>query len=789
MNTTSLKLIFRSWWRNKTFAIISLLSLAVGIACTNLLTAYVIYEARIEAENPNREQIIYMAQDSPLTTGLQVSTIKQNIPVTLKDRYPEVEDYLRISMFSTKRITIDDRHYEPIDILSADPSLTCFFPYEVREGDLNKALRQPNMIALSEERARYFFGEESPIGKTILVSLSDDPQPVTYEIAAIVRDHPQSYLRFEAVTGNPKDFYGGPTLLLVNEQFDRETFPQKLKDDKIPTFQGEIGQYYFYTLQDSYFQEYTQETIPYINRNQKELLYVGLFSAVLILLIACFNYVNLNFSRVLQQVRMIYTQRLMGASAGQIYKQLFTDTFLTVLIAFLISLLIMLDMIPIFNQIVSGRLNISFFFSGQVLPVLCVIILSLAIIPAFYMSRKIAGLSNTGYRTFVSGSSRNQMIAGLSIAQFVLSTGLVFATLTGHEQMRLTRSNGDRFRELIEIGNWEGDKTRYIDRFAKEIERLPGIGEMCLSKSSVFQFGLRQVVIKKENGSEDHLSIAQFAGDSGFLKVMRLPILRGLPEAQALKEYANPVYINERYTRLFVPEGENPIGKPVRLYDTDHGPMEETEDSPTIIAGIIGNIYTGTLRQEVYPSLTYLIQKPPYSHIHIRLKEEHKAETLALLKKTWEKINPNTVFSYRDLYAEYLQLNRKTIEFSDLLLLYSMISLLITASGLYGIARYASEQRTKEIGIRKVNGATTAEVMWLLTRRFILWAGIAFAVSAPVTWFLLGRWLENFAYRTELSIATCLLSGGIVLVITLLTVSGHSYKTASGDPVKALRND
>lgn len=789
MNTSSLKLIFRSWWRNKTFALISLLSLAVGIACTNLLAAYVVYEFGIESDNPNKERIIYMSQDSPMTNGEQVSYITGNIPVTLKDQYPEVEDYLRMSTIDSKFITVENHRHAPILILSADPSFPRFFPYEVQEGDLDKALTQPDRIALSENTARRFFGNDSPIGKIIHLTSSDEPEAKAYEVVAVVKDHSRSYLNFDAVTGNPKDFSGGPTLLLVNERFNRDTFPQRLKEDRVPTLQNEIGQYNFHTLQESYFQEYTQESIPFINRNQKNLLYVGLFSAILILVIACFNYVNLNFSRVLQQVKMIYTQRLMGANATVIYRQLFTDTFLTVLIAFLISLLIMLDMIPIFNRIVSGRLSLAFFFSGDVLPLIGIFIFVLSVIPALYMSRKISGLSHSEYRVFYAVSSRRQIVAGLSIIQFCISIGLVFATLTVRQQLSLTQTNGDRYRDLIEIGNMMGDDIPYINLFAKEIERFPGVGEICLSNGSVFHFGLRQAIIKGEDGSENYFPIGQFAGDRNFLEVLQIPILQGLSAQQALKEYARPVYINERYARIFIPKGENPVGKPVCLYDTDYGQMEKPGEPPATIAGIIGNIYSGSLQQEVFPSLTYLTPNPPYTHIHIRLKEENKAETLVFLKQTWEKINPNGIFSYLDLNEEYLQWNKKTIEFSDLLLLYSVISLLLTASGLYGVALYATERRTKEIGIRKVNGATTGEIIRLLNRRFILWIGIAFAISAPVTWYLMSRWLENFAYRAELSIWVCLLSGGIVLVITLLTVSRHSYKAASSDPVKALRSE
>lgn len=256
MESISLKLIFRSWWRNKTFAVISLLSLAAGITCTNLLISYVIYESRIEAHNPNKSHIIYMAQDSPLTSGEKVSFIKGKIPVQLKDQYPEVEDYLRLNIDNAASITIGEKRFDPISIVRADPSFPRFFPYKVMAGNINKALTQPNAIALTEYQAKIFFGNEDPIGKTFSAKYAYENETITYEVAAVIKEYPQSFLKFNALAGTTSQFNGGPTLLLVNDLFNIDTFTQKLKDDKVPTFNG-TGQYYFYTLQESYFQEQT----------------------------------------------------------------------------------------------------------------------------------------------------------------------------------------------------------------------------------------------------------------------------------------------------------------------------------------------------------------------------------------------------------------------------------------------------------------------------------------------------------------------------------------------------
>ena len=210
------------------------------------------------------------------------------------------------------------------------------------------------------------------------------------------------------LTGIGQDYYGGGVALLkVSPSFDKEQFAQKIKADGVPTLQQEKGRYYFYTLQESYFQHYTQESIPYIARSQQLLLLIGLISALLILLIACSNYINLSFSRILQQIRIIHTQKLMGATQAEMNYQLFLDTFLTVGIAFLLSLLIAHDLIPVFNRIMSGRITTGFFLNRQVLPVICGLILIMSIIPACYMSRKIANLTDSNYRLFFTGNKKS----------------------------------------------------------------------------------------------------------------------------------------------------------------------------------------------------------------------------------------------------------------------------------------------------------------------------------------------------------------------------------------------
>ena len=779
MKAVALKLVLRSWWRNKTFSIISIVSLAIGIACTNLLAAFVIYEFNIEADNPNKEKIVYMAQDSPLKSGEKVSFIVGKIPIQLKEQYSEVKDYLRFGSIDCNSVTIGDKKYDPILITITDTTFARFFEYEVLHGNLHDALASPDKAALSESCARKLFGKTNPVGKIVQIDLADGG--IRYEDETTPLSRP-----FQI------DYYGGGVALLkVSPSFDKEQFAQKIKADGVPTLQQEKGRYYFYTLQESYFQHYTQESIPYIARSQQSLLLIGLISALLILLIACSNYINLSFSRILQQIRIIHTQKLMGATQAEMNYQLFLDTFLTVGIAFLLSLLIAHDLIPVFNRIMSGRITTGFFLNRQVLPVICGLILILSVIPACYMSRKIANLTDSNYRLFFTGNKKRKVVTALSVMQYIISIGLVIGTLTIHAQLKLTQKKGECYRNLIEIGSWKGGKLD-VNTFAAELKNRPEIVSVTRAGGSLLFAWLQQIIVENKDGSESYYSSVQYMGEEDLLQTLNLQIHQGLAPREAMQKYDQPVYINRRYADILIPAGENPVGQLVSRYDKSfQNVLAGDPKQACTICGIVSDLYINTLEEEAMPSLIYLNNagNQHYRTLYVRLNEKQKKEGMETLQAVWKKVNPNEYFTYIDVYEVFMQRNRRTTDMANLLLMYSIISILLTCFGLFGMALYATKQRTKEIGIRKVNGASTRSIMLLLIRQFVKWIAVAFVIATPLAWVLLNRWLESFANRISISPLYFLMGGGIVLAITLLTVGWHSYRAASSNPVKSLKSE
>lgn len=481
----------------------------------------------------------------------------------------------------------------------------------------------------------------------------------------------------------------------------------------------------------------------------------------------------------------------MGATQAEMNYQLFLDTFLTVGIAFLLSLLIAHDLIPVFNRIMSGRITTGFFLNRQVLPVICGLILILSVIPACYMSRKIANLTDSNYRLFFTGNKKRKVVTALSVMQYIISIGLVIGALTIHAQLKLTQKKGECYRNLIEIGSWKGGKLD-VNTFAAELKNRPEIASVTRAGGSLLFAWLQQIIVENKDGSESYYSSVQYMGEEDLLQTLNLQIHQGLAPREAMQKYDQPVYINRRYADILIPAGENPVGQLVSRYDKSfQNVLAGDPKQACTICGIVSDLYINTLEEEAMPSLIYLNNagNQHYRTLYVRLNEKQKKEGMETLQAVWKKVNPNEYFTYIDVYEVFMQRNHRTTDMANLLLMYSIISILLTCFGLFGMALYATKQRTKEIGIRKVNGASTRSIMLLLIRQFVKWIAVAFVIATPLAWVLLNRWLESFANRISISPLYFLMGGDIVLAITLLTVGWHSYRAASSNPVKSLKSE
>ena len=320
-------------------------------------------------------------------------------------------------------------------------------------------------------------------------------------------------------------------------------------------------------------------------------------------------------------------------------------------------------------------------------------------------------------------------------------------------------------------------------RLKENIGSLSGIQAVALS-NPIYEWPLGEF---SPDGTYE--SYTSEDGDEEIMEVMGYKLLKGLPWKEAIERYPHPVYLNRTWAQSLFPDGELPVGSLIKEYEPrlkDRPPFGDDH----VIAGVVEDYFKlyipNSLETPVDKGIIGFARDG--TDLKVRIAPGN-ASVIKQIYKEWDQLYPGNYLEHESLYDNVLGNNKKLFELSDLLMMYSVISILLTCFGLFGMALYAIEQRTKEVGIRKVNGSTTWQIIKLLNRQFIIWIGIAFVVAVPVTWCLLNQWMQSFVYRASFSVWTYIMSLLIVVGITLLTVSWHSFKAASGNPVRALRNE
>lgn len=786
LNVT-LKMILRSWWRNKVFFLVSVASLALGLACTNLLMTYFVHEHGLEGSNPGRDRIVFLRQDDPMNEGKRVAYAAADIPQRLKDSYAEVEDYLRLGKLDMLSCKVDGRKVDgSLILLSADTTLTRFFDYRTAQGSLEQVLHRPDQVALSAACARKLFGGGEAFGRHIEVQ-SESRGRQTYQVAAVLEERGQSLLQFDMLTAQTSDYWGGPTLLKLSPGADAVRLADKINADQVPTLMPGQTKYHLDPLEAVCFttpDDASQQTLDYISQTPVQTLYISLLAAVLILVIACCNYTNMSLSRLLQQLRMIHVEKLMGGTLRSIRLQLFGDAFLTVVLAFILSMLLVNDCLAMFNGLLGSRLTMGFFFSSRMLPWLLLFVLVMSVVPAWYISRRLSRLSFSQYRTLYGGRRKQRFVAVLVTVQFAISIGLLLATLTARRQMRLTERQADRYADCIEIGDGFGAPLAPLK--AELEKRVQGIESVTLSNGPVLNAWIRQLTVKRPDGSEVHTNLLALEGDTSLLHTLRMEQLNGERPARLLEQMARPVLVNESFVRQLVPAGTDPVGRSLREFDA------EADDSLAVVAGVVRDFSVNSLEEAVTPLVVSLLSESGLQKaacLQIRLRPESRTEALQQIESVWDEMNSGQPFRYTDMHREFMERNEKVLSLSHLLTFYALIGLLLTGFGLFGIAWYATRQRIREISIRKVHGATRGQIIWLLNKPFCLYAAVAYVLSMPVAWWLMQRWLEQFAYRAPLSVGIFVWPLVVVWGVSALIVCLQGWMLSRVKAVEAMKNE
>lgn len=788
-----LKITIRNLFRQKGYSFINITGLAIGMALFILIALYIQFEFSFDKFHKNRNRIFRVEEDFDGKGRLMSFTHAPLGPTLMKD-YPEVLQYVRIFNMGTSQLLSyqeENKFYENGGWWG-EPALFDIFDYDLIKGDPKTALTEPFSIVLSESMAAKYFSDEDPLGKILRLNNTNN-----CKVTGIIEDHPPNthiqYDFFVSLSSNKSiigedclDAWGRMwtfTYVVLEEHISLTDFNQKVH--------GYLRKY----IREDYPSHVYLKPLTRIHFYSNILGEIGpsgdmnriiIFSAigVFILLIAGVNFMNLSTARSTQRAKEIGLRKVVGASRRNLIIQFLCESLFFSFLATLLSILIASLLVEEFNAIISRDLSIAFiwnpiFLSGLFLMTLIVGIMA-GIYPAFLLS--LFQPANIFTDRFLSGSKSGFVRKSLVVFQFTISIILIIGVIIIHQQMHYMKNkNLGIDKENIVVTEFRNMDIRTVIKYESlkyELLKNPYISNVSTSRFIPSFNGASTILTQWEGANEDSdLYVFLNSIDIDFVDTYGIELMEGRNfHPGDFQENAYSRIINESAVQGF--GWENAIGK--RL----------GEDY--IVVGVIKDFHFSSLRDAIAPMILSPLSEPrpgtrARNQLSIKISPENKDETCEFIEKKYQEFFPNDIFEYRFFEEDFDWMYRAENRMAKTIRIFSIAAIFIACLGLFGLASYTAERRTKEIGVRKVLGASVPNIVMHLSREFTKWVLIANIIAWPVAYYAMSKWLQGFAYRTTIGPWIFALSALLALMIALLTVSYQSIKAALMNPVKSLK--
>jgi len=775
------KITLRNLARQKGYALIKILGLAIGIACFVLIALWVFDELSYDQFHQQKDRIFRVNTISP-EYGL-VTTSSWRLGPTMKGVYPEVENYTRIFPWARSLVKYEDKVFDEWKIYLVDSSFFSIFTFPFIKGEPKNALTDRYSVVITEATAKRYFGTEEPIGKMVYSREFDR----NFKITGVIKNVPKnSSLQFDIIARvdlMPQQRmesweFTGYTYLSLKENIQKHDFNQKIT--------GFYPQY-----ADS-----TWKSVPVLQELTKihlhadgtpgliKLVYIFSIIAVFILLIACVNFMNLSTARAAKYAKQVAVRKVIGAARRQLIIQFLGESIIVSFVSLFVALLIVEIILPGFNNIANK--DISLFSSNSMM--MLIFLVGVALLtgmiagsyPALFLSSfqpakvlKENRVPETRSRLF-----RN----GLTIFQFTISIVLISSILVMRDQLHFlqTKDTGINRDLVVRIAN-NMDLNEKFDSYKHEILKNPLIESMTSTQNQPIDVDNYIDVNWEGHFDEQEIPMAYTTVRYDFFKTFGMKFSQGRPFSRNFPtDETEACIINETALRLM--QLDSPLGKKVYF---NHPAFPESLKYVNII-GVVKDHHYRSLHEGVGPFIIRMY-KPYQFFIYFKLQPEKIDEAIEHIKKVTHQFAPDFPFQYAfvdDTYKRLYEVENRTEKIYQV---FAFLAIFISCLGLLGLASFTIEQRTKEIGIRKVLGASMAGIIQLLTKQLIKWIILANIIALPIAYLALNSWLQNFAYRITMSWWTFILAGILALVTALITVSFQSIRAALANPVKSLR--
>ncbi len=798
---------FRNLRRNKAFSAINIVGLAIGIATCLLILLFVGHELSYDRYNDKANRIVRVTFQANMPGGMiKEADVMPPVGPTLKKDFPEVLEATRIRTYGTPRLSNGRQIFREDRFAFVDSSFFRVFTIPLLRGDTATALTQPNTIVITKAVARKYFGSEDALGKT-MVFKDDNLAPM--KVTGIIDEMPEnSHFHFgllASMAGLPEandpswmnsNFF---TYLLLPKQYDYKKLEARLPDE-LDKYAGQqfqkglgitLGDYrkagnsidlLLQPLTDIHLHSnLTGEVEP-----NGDIRYVYIFGAiaVFIFLIACINFMNLSTAGASKRAREVGIRKVLGSMKGQLLGQFLAESLLLTAVAMILAVALVYWTLPLFNGLIGQTVNIHWRSMPWLLPALIGFGLFTGILagsyPAFFLSSFSPVAVLKGRLT--SGKGGASLRSGLVVFQFFISISLIVGTVVVYRQLsyiRHERLGYDRDNVLvIQEVYWLG---KNVDAFRQELLNDPRVASVSLSGylPAGQSYG-NNYMVNPDGNSSKLIKTVLYQVDDSYISTLGMQLAAGRNFSKAFGTDSSAVIVNETAARVFG-WGQNALGH--TLANTENDGTRKVYR----VVGVVKDFHFRSFHERITPLVMEL--GGDYSNMIVRTRTSDYTGLFAKMKRYWADAKAEAPFSYSFLDERFNDSIKAEQTIGRILGIFAGLTIFVACLGLFGLATFTAEQRTKEIGIRKVLGADTHTIVALLSGDFLRLVGLAFLIATPIAWLGMNHWLQDYPYRITIGWQVFAFAAGLTLVITLLTISLRAVKAALANPVDSLRSE
>ena len=790
-----IKIAWRSLKMDRMFSVLNILGLSIGLTIAILLFSFITFEKSYDTQYKNNKDIYRVLVN---TTGDAfdkeiMATAPAAVAPALKSELPTVKHAARMLQHSfgeTAFIKANNSNFLEKRLFWCDQELFSIFETEFVKGNAASALSRPNTVVLSVSAAKKYFGEQDPMGKTIKV---DDKTEL--EVTGVYVDYAKnSTIDANLIASfNTTYFYKEPSW--GNSSF--ETYVQLKKNTSKSSLENQIqqiidknidkeGQWYTLSLQPLdkvhlYYKEYTNS---YTSRsgNISEIKNLS-FLALLILLIACVNYMNLMTARSQKRAKDVGINKTLGASSKNLIARFYAETGLLTLIALCIGVLLSVAIIPVFNTLTDGNLEFSFLLKPDFILGMFLVWLITTLVAGSYPAFYLSGFSPSSILKPANRMVGNSVIRkALVVLQFTASVVLIVGVLVVYQQLEFMKNKdlGYTPQNVVAVSTAAIKTYNNKHALAEEVKRVSSVLEVGLAQG----FPGMEVsgrTIHKNDQDENGKGIQTNVSDASVLDVLQLKLLAGkkLPNLKQEGDTLVDVVLNKKAIDYLGYTPEEAIGKKVDM---------QLGDGATII-GVVDDFNFESLHKPVGAYAFHNNNYESKSYLLVRFNSVSVTNTMQQLEAAYAKVSPDSSFDYTFLDKNMEQLYAQDRKIAKVGLLFCLLAIFVACLGLFGLAAFTAEQRKKEIGVRKVLGASVLGITQMLSADFLKLVIVSLLVAFPVAYILMQKWLQEFAYRIDIGWLVFFIAGMCAVIIALITVSFQAIKAATANPIKSLRTE